>query len=194
MARPELYTLFAGLVSYPDQNYRELLKQCRAQLDYSRVSSFSPGNDMQNEDRALSQAAPELFALVATLESFTREELEELYTRTFDINPIASLEIGWHLYGEAYERGSFLVTMRKLLRRFEIPESTELSDHLSNVLKVLGAMEPAEANMFCTQYLLPALTKIVEAFTSSNNPFEHLLAALKVFLEKQTTVGAESHA
>ncbi len=193
MTRPELYTLFAGLVSYPDRNYRELLKQCREQLDQARVSSLTPGADMQNENRALSEAAAELFALIATLESLMLEELEELYTRTFDINPVASLEIGWHLYGEAYERGSFLVTMRKLLRRFEIPESTELSDHLSNVLRVVGAMDPTEANMFCTQYLLPALTKIVDAFTGQNNPFEHLLEALKTFLEKQTTVGAESH-
>lgn len=194
MTHQELYTLFGGLVSYPDQNYRELLKQCIAQLDQARLSLLTPENEMQHENRALIQAAPQMLAAVVTLELSTLEELEELYTRTFDINPVASLEIGWHLYGETYERGSFLVTMRALMRRFGIQESTELPDHLSNVLQVMGAMEPAEANPFYSQYLLPALTKIVNAFTGQNNPFEHLLAALKTFLEKQTTVGVESHA
>ena len=40
------------------------------------------------------------------------EDLQELYTRTFDWNPDTSLEIGWHLYGENYERGEFLVEVR----------------------------------------------------------------------------------
>ena len=66
-------------------------------------------------------------------------ELEELYTRTFDINPVCSLEVGWHLFGEDYNRGAFLVRMRGLLREHGIEEGAELPDHLESVLRVLDA-------------------------------------------------------
>ena len=68
--------------------------------------------------------------------------LEELYTRTFDINPVCSLETGWHLFGEDYNRGAFLVRMRGLLRQHGIEEGAELTDHLESALRVLSVMEP----------------------------------------------------
>ena len=43
-------------------------------------------------------------------------ELEEAYTRTFDLNPSCSPEIGWHLFGEEYVRGLFMVRMRNEMR------------------------------------------------------------------------------
>ena len=57
-------------------------------------------------------------AAVESLEAATRdhhrrpgrpEQIQELYTRTFDINPVCTLEIGWHIFGEDYARGALLV-------------------------------------------------------------------------------------
>jgi len=39
---------------------------------------------------------------------------------TFDINPACALEVGWHLFGEDYMRGQFLVRMREELSKYEI--------------------------------------------------------------------------
>ena len=72
-------------------------------------------------------------------------ELEEAYTRTFDVNPACALEIGWHLFGEDYMRGQFLVRMRGELAKYGIPESSELPDHLTHVLAVIAAMPDDEA-------------------------------------------------
>src|SRR6266568_3182701 len=56
---------------------------------------------------------------------------QELYVQTFEFNPACTLELGWHLFGENYERGEFLVRMREQLRRHGIAESNELPDHLT---------------------------------------------------------------
>ena len=88
---------------------------------------------------------------------------QESYVQTFEFNPACTLEIGWHLFGENYERGEFLVRMREQLRRHGIAESTELPDHLTYLLPLLARMEHGEAAQLAGEFLLPALAKIVGA-------------------------------
>lgn len=130
-----------------------------------------------------------------TVEGQKITELEELYTRTFDINPVCSLEVGWQLYGEEYKRGQFLVTMRSLLRRFAIPESVELPDHLPQVLRLLDKMDGRQAMEFADTYAIPAIAKMIRGFKDKENPYQHVLKAVLQVLEcnvKQTR-GTESH-
>ncbi|MCP4007868.1 MAG: hypothetical protein GY725_27105 [bacterium] len=87
-------------------------------------------------------------------------DLEEAFTRTFDINPDCALEIGWHLYGENYTRGSFLVEMREHMRTLELAESAELPDHITHVLQVLARLEEDGARELTRGHLLPALDKM----------------------------------
>ncbi|HSE32303.1 MAG TPA: hypothetical protein VLA93_12100, partial [Pyrinomonadaceae bacterium] len=47
----------------------------------------------------------------AGIENFSLSNLQELYTRTFDLNPACALEIGYHLFGENYKRGEFLANL-----------------------------------------------------------------------------------
>lgn len=88
---------------------------------------------------------------------------QELYVQTFEFNPACTLEIGWHLFGENYERGEFLVRMREQLRRHGIAESTELPDHLTHLLPLAGRMEHDEGAQLAGEFLLPALAKIAAA-------------------------------
>jgi nitrate reductase assembly molybdenum cofactor insertion protein NarJ len=64
------------------------------------------------------------------------EGLQELYTTTFDLNPVASLEVGWHLWGEQYERGRFLAELRGKQTSMGIDADTELPDHLTVLLRM----------------------------------------------------------
>ena len=66
-------------------------------------------------------------------------ELEELYTRTFDNVAERSLEVGWQLFGENYARGVLMVRLPGADARHGVPEDTELPDHLTHVLALLGA-------------------------------------------------------
>lgn len=141
-------------------------------------------------ERAIQQtplASPETKALLETfhreVELLTLEQLQELYVQTFDLNPACSLEIGWHLFGENYERGEFLVKMRQEMRHYAVPESAELPDHLAHVLPVLGRMAPEEADEFGGKFLRPALEKMLATLAGKNNPYENVLAAVRAVLE-----------
>lgn len=129
---------------------------------------------------------PEAAAALDSFDARTRDlcegELQELYTRTFDTNPATALEVGWHLFGEQYERGAFLVRMRSEMRRFDLKEDTELPDHLSHALAVLGRMESEEAGAFATTQVLPALARMREGVDSLKSPYEDILNAIWLVL------------
>ncbi len=130
--------------------------------------------------------------LDATLEPFERMflhrdaiDLEELYTHTFDINPVCTLEIGWHLFGEDYSRGAFLVRMRELMRRVGVEESSELPDHLPHVLAVLGRVLADEAESLAREFALPAIDKMLGGLGDKKNEYRSVLDAVRGFLARR---------
>jgi nitrate reductase delta subunit len=124
-------------------------------------------------------------AALQSLDGFSKvdpTDLEELYTRTFDINPVCSLEIGWHLFGEDYNRGAFLVRMRGLMREYGIEEGAELPDHLESVLRLLPAMDPTDpddASDLVREFILPAVQKMRAPFEGVDNPYGTVLAEVE---------------
>lgn len=110
-------------------------------------------------------------------------DIEELFTSTFDMNPASCLEIGWHLYGESYQRGEFMVHLRRELASQEIQESCELPDHLSHVLKLMGKQGSDENAEFVPGIVIPAAEKIRDG-VKEDNPFRASLNALHNFLTK----------
>ena len=106
---------------------------------------------------------------------------QELYVQTFEFNPACTLEIGWHLFGENYERGEFLVRMREQLRRHRIAESTELPDHLTLLLPLIASMDHDEAAQLAGEFILPALAKIRGGI--HENPYESVIAGIAERLE-----------
>jgi nitrate reductase delta subunit len=113
------------------------------------------------------------------------DELQELFTQTFDLNPMCSLELGWHLFGENYERGQLLVRVREELRRHRLKESTELPDHLTHVLQLVERMEHETAADFVAACVLPAVEKMLQALRGKENPFENVLLAVRSLLRSQ---------
>jgi nitrate reductase molybdenum cofactor assembly chaperone len=166
-----LYVHLAHLLHYPEEGYRRHFERLNSAL-----------NGQQGMEGML-----EPFRSFVANSAFT--ELEELFTRTFDMNPPSCLEVGWHLYGEDYKRGELLVNMRQALAQYHLPESEELPDHMSHCLQLLARMEPEEAPIFVDLYLLPALEKILEGL-KPENPFTDLLQVLKTLF--MDLVGPES--
>ena len=107
--------------------------------------------------------------------------VQELYVQTFEFNPACTLEIGWHLFGENYERGEFLVRMREQLRRHAIAESSELPDHLTHLLLLVDSMDHDEAAQLAGEFILPALAKIRSAI--HDNVYESVIAGIAERLE-----------
>jgi nitrate reductase delta subunit len=128
-------------------------------------------------DEALARAAddgPDVSAFFDEIESVSLEGMEELYTRTFDLNPVATLEVGWHLWGEQYERGRFLAELRALQDDLGVEEGSELPDHLTVVLATISRLEEPES--LC-QRIAPALAKIATPLEEHGNPYRHLIRA-----------------
>ncbi len=116
----------------------------------------------------------EAFALVAR--TVELRELQELYTRSFDLNPDCSLDVGWHLFGESYQRGQFLAMMRTHLRENGIEEEKNLPDHLPGLLDLGMKLETPDAMDLVDDCILPALEKILPAIKESS--YLHVVQAL----------------
>ncbi len=154
------------LLGYPDEHYIQLVE-----LLYLIVHLPLPeaGKGISEFGEFVEQCGP--------------YELEETYTRTFDVNPSCALEIGWHLFGEDYMRGQFLVRMREELAKYGITESGELPDHLTHVLPVLALMPEEEAHQFAHACVFPALYKMQTSLEKSESPYRHLIRCLVLLLE-----------
>lgn len=159
------YDLLASLVAYPQVGYASRLEECARKLAEEHP-----------------QAGTFLQPFLEHARGLTVEDLEELYTRTFDINPVCCLEVGWQLFGEEYERGSFLVKMRKMLREANLAESTELPDHLVHVLALLGQLDRDGADELAASAVLPALKKMLDGLAGKDNPYENVLKAIESVL------------
>ena len=163
--------LLAGLGTllwYPDAEFTAHLNVC-----------------VQLAETAPPEVRSGLMAFAESLRPLAAEEREELYARTFDINPVAALEIGWHLFGEEYHRGALLVRLRQELRRHGIEEVCELPDHPSHVLCLLGRMTPVEAAAFARACVIPALEKMLAGFAGKENPYECLLRSVAALLAER---------
>lgn len=162
MAEANEFELLATLLRYPEEGYGREAERCREFFSAEYPEVGIQVGEFADRTRSLSL-----------------EDMQVLYTSTFDLNPLCSLEIGWHLFGENYERGEFLVKMRGELRRFGVAESTELPDHLTHALELLARMETPEATSFATACLFPALDKMRTEMAGKSNPFENVLLAIE---------------
>ncbi len=157
----------AQLVDYPAHELHGLI---RASVD--ALSEFDP---------ALGASVRDFHGRIAGL---SIAELEEVYIQTFDMNPTCTLDLGWQLFGEDYNRGLFLVKVRQEMKRLGVEESHELPDHLTNVLRVLSRMEPDKAEDFARSCVLPALEKTCQA-VKETCPYRPLMDAVFHLLAKQ---------
>jgi len=166
-ARNEL-ELLAALLHYPEADYVNGAERCFEALG---------GGD--------AEAAVLLGKFLAQTRDCTMEDLQALYTSTFDLDPMCTLDLGWHLFGEKYERGEFLVKMRVELRRLGVGESHELPDHITHALEALARMKAEEAEEFAAACLFPALDKMCSALDGKANPFENVVLAVVRILERR---------
>lgn len=168
--KTQVFDDFATLFSYPSPGLDGAMARSCAYFTDETAAAVFPG--VQDALQTFADGVREL----------PQGAREELYTRTFDINPVASLELGWHLYGEQYERGSFLVRMRGLLRAAGIQEQTELPDHCAHVLQLLGRMEEEQQRAFIGSHVGKALRIMREGWTQEENLYLHVLDALQSVL------------
>lgn len=120
-----------------------------------------------------------LTGLAEYLQSAPVGEPEERYTALFDLNPVATLHVGYHLFGDSYERGELLAGLSAEERRAGVEAGGELADFLPTVLRLLSRLEDEEARVVLIEIaLLPALARINQALAESDAPWVRILRVL----------------
>ena len=164
------------LVRYPDDHRPDDLEACARE-----IAGLDPA-----ASAAFRAFADQVGALSAA-------ERQEAYTRTFDLNPVCALEVGWHLYGEQYERGAFMVRMRAMLRRAGVEENGELPDHLSHLLPLAARLDADEARALVAESLEPALAKMRASLDRTATPYAALVGAIQRVLAVHACAQPEVH-
>ncbi len=148
MMQQEIYEAFALLFSPPgpsfDADLRRLVELCEE--PYPAAAS----------------------ALLEFAEFLPKGDLlaqQELHTRTFDVQAITSLDVGYTLFGEDYKRGAMLANLSHEHTKVENDCGLELADHLTNVLRLLPKWQDhAVREEFVHVLLAPALREMIREF------------------------------
>lgn len=161
------FEALGGVLTYPKSDFFNRLNLCR-----ELMQSLCP------------ESARLVGVFSEQVANFGMAEIEELYVRTFDLNPATTLDLGWHLFGEEYHRGLFLVKLNNLMSGYQVEKSSELPDHITHVMAILGRMDEESAVDFATACIIPSLRKMFEAIDSAN-PYHSLVEAVLQLLDSQ---------
>ena len=142
------YRLLAALLEYPDEDYPQRVQDLIAFLD-----------------RRYLKAAAELDQFIAHLPSHDLLLMQELFTRSFDVQAITTLDVGYVLFGDDYKRGEMLANLNREHNAAGIDCGTELADYLPNLLRLLAVLEDEElVDDLVKGVLAPALLEMIGEF------------------------------
>lgn len=121
-------------------------------------------------------------AFLSQVKALSLSDWEELYTHTWDLNPVAAPYIGYQVWGDAYPRGNFMASINRRLFEAGIDLRGELPDHLTPALLCLDACQPPPEKLMET--LQTALQKIRAALVKADptNPYLSLLDATQAVM------------
>jgi nitrate reductase assembly molybdenum cofactor insertion protein NarJ len=142
------YHLFSELFRYPVTGYQNRVNQCMSLL--------------QTE---YPDAANEMQRFVDYINSESLENIEEIFGKTFHIQAICYLDIGYVIFGEDYKRGEFLVHMKQEQQKAKNDCGEELADNLANVLELMTKTEDLDfLEELAVKVLIPALNNMLKEF------------------------------
>jgi nitrate reductase assembly molybdenum cofactor insertion protein NarJ len=148
MKNRDHYNKLANLFRYPDELYKQNVAECAKMLKDNYHDAYA-----------------EIRPFVQFVETKDLYEIEEVFGKTFHIQAICFLDLGYVLFAEDYKRGEFLVKMKDEQRRANNDCGDELADNLPNVLTLMALMEDEEfLGEFAVRIMDPALDKMLAEF------------------------------
>ncbi|MBL8861194.1 MAG: molecular chaperone TorD family protein [Planctomycetes bacterium] len=125
-------------------------------------------------------AADRLAALACECTELSSDRLEEVFVRTFELQPFCTPYAGPHLFGEeGFQRGRMLAGLRAGFARHGFEVQGELPDHLSVLLRFAARLDGVEFDEFRAWFLATPLVKLADALAPTSNPYRHLAAAAR---------------
>ncbi len=146
------YETLARLFQYPKTGYKEKVKEA---------------------ETVLSERYPETLTTFKQFFDFvsnsSNDEITEIFTRTFDVQAITTLDVGYVLFGDDYKRGELLVNLNREHREANNICNDELADNLFNLLSLLPKMQNHDIRDELVEIIImPGLTKIINEFETKN--------------------------
>jgi len=145
------YLAMAEVLEYPDERILEKVELCYGLLKEHYPDGAEPFSHLRD------------FVKTADL-----HRLQEIYTRTFHIQAICYLDLGYVMFGEDYKRGEFLVNMKSEMDRAGIDCGVELADNLMNILKLMIVHSDKEfIEELTTKVTIPSIKQMLAEFDIS---------------------------
>ena len=142
--------LLASLFEYPDADYPERVRD---------VKDCLTGR--------YSDASAELERFIELLPVDDLQKMQELFTRSFDVQAVTTLDIGYVLFGDDYKRGILLANLNREHRHAGIDTGTELADYIPNLLRLMAVIEDEEVlRDLAYAILAPALLEMIGEFST----------------------------
>lgn len=141
----------ANLFRYPLPGYRDRVLECARYLETHYPEAYR-----------------KLTPYLEYIHAHSDHEIEEIFGKTFHIQAVCYLDIGYVLFAEDYKRGEFLVHMKKEMERAGIECGEELADNLPTVLELMARVQDDEfLEEFAARIMKPALRKMDQEFEES---------------------------
>ena len=167
MKKLDHYKILADVFRYPGES-----QEGYAQEFMNMISAELP------------EKAEMLRPLVEEHVSLSIPEQQEYYMKTFDVQAVCYLDIGYVLFGEDYKRAQLLVNLQNEHKEAGVDCGSELGDHLPNVLTLLSkTANPDFAEELGFIIIIPAVRFMLLKFKNINNYYKVLLDVLLVFLQ-----------
>ena len=144
------YRMMAPLFEYPDTEFPARVREI-----------------LEHLSGRYSEAAAELGRFFELLPSDDLQAMQELYTRSFDVQAATTLDIGYVLFGDDYKRGILLANLNREHRNASIDTGTELADYIPNLLRLMAVIEDEEVLQDLAYAILgPALLEMISEFST----------------------------
>ncbi len=144
------YHTLADLFDYPDAVYPQKVRTVKRVLD-----------------EQYPVAAAQLERFLGLLPELDVMAMQELFIRSFDVQAMTTLDIGYVLFGDDYKRGELLANLNREHREARNDCGSELADHLPNILRLLSKLKGEElVEELAGSILAPALREMKGEFTA----------------------------
>lgn len=151
-----ILTLFANTLSYPDKDTPKHTVRLIKELE--QLSNIYP---------EIGESLDYVKMFYYFIEKTSLQEREEVYTQTFEVQSITTLDVGYVLFGDDYKRAELLVNLNQEINKYGIEIGHELADYLPNVLKVLDKMDDVNTKTDLIIHIVyPALKRMINDFDS----------------------------
>ena len=142
------YSSLATLFKCPESEYPKQVRIVRSQI----TDSYP-------------EATETLDHFIKLLPEHDLRMMQELYIRSFDVQAITTLDIGYVLFGDDYKRGQLLSNLNREHIEHNVDCGHELADHLPNVLSLIEKLEDGELLLdLIDKIVAPALHQMISEF------------------------------